>query len=90
MHKKQLIQEIAKITKLPNKNVETTINTFTETVMKTLKKGQEVKLIGFGTFKVIKTRARIGRNPKTGKELKIPARRKVRFSTGTKLNEAVK
>lgn len=90
MHKKQLIKEIARVTKLQNKNVETVINTFTETVMKFLKKGEEIKLIGFGTFKTVKTKARTGRNPKTGKELKIPAKRKVKFSTGTKLNGAVK
>ena len=54
-----------------------------------LKKGDTVTLIGFGTFKVSKRAARIGRNPQTGKELKIPARKAPTFKAGTALKAAV-
>ena len=89
MHKDELIKEITKSTKLLAKHVEAVLSAFTDAVTKTLKKGGEVKLIGFGSFKTVKAKARIGRNPKTGKELKIPAKRRPKFVAGTKLKEAV-
>lgn len=89
MHKDELIKEIARITKLPAKNVDAVLSAFTDTITKILKKGGEVKLIGFGSFKTVKAKARTGRNPKTGKELKIPAKRRPKFVAGTKLKEAV-
>lgn len=89
MHKDELIKEITKSTKLLAKHVEAVISSFTDTVTKTLKKGGEVKLIGFGSFKTVKAKARAGRNPKTGKELKIPAKRRPKFIAGTKLKKVV-
>lgn len=89
MHKDELIKEIAKSTKLLAKDIEAFINSFMETVTKALKKGDEVRLIGFGSFKTAKTKARVGRNPKTGKELKIPAKRRPKFVAGAKLKSAV-
>lgn len=89
MHKSDLIKALAQTTKLSNKDVEKVIDAFTDTVSTSLKKGGEIKLIGFGNFKTVKVKARIGRNPKTGKELKIPAKRRAKFTPGAKLKAAV-
>ena len=53
----------------------------------TLKKGDDVSITGFGSFKVVKRKARKGRNPRTGKELKIPAKKAVKFTPGKALKE---
>jgi DNA-binding protein HU-beta len=57
---------------------------------KALKKGDVVTLIGFGTFKVVKTAARKGRNPQTGKEIQIKASKRVKFAAGKALKDSVK
>ena len=59
-------------------------------VTESLKKGERVTLVGFGTFSVTKREARTGRNPQTGEEIKIPAKKVVKFRAGAKLAEAVK
>jgi DNA-binding protein HU-beta len=59
-------------------------------VTKALKKGDKLTLTGFGTFSVAKRRARTGRNPQTGKEIKIPATRVAKFKPGNLLKSAVK
>jgi DNA-binding protein HU-beta len=66
------------------------IDTLLDTITKGLKKDGEVKLVGFGVFKVQKRKARTGRNPKTGEAVKIPARKVVKFVPGKELKEAVK
>jgi DNA-binding protein HU-beta len=58
--------------------------------MKGLKKGDKLTLTGFGTFSVVKRKARTGRNPQTGKEIKIPARKVAKFKAGNLLKNAVK
>jgi DNA-binding protein HU-beta len=55
----------------------------------TLKKGDDVAITGFGSFKVVNRKARKGRNPRTGKELKIPARKAVKFTAGKALKESL-
>ena len=89
MYKDQLVKEVAKITKLQIKDAEAAIEAFISVVTKSLKKGEEVKLIGFGSFKVKKTKPRTGRNPKTGAVLKIAAKKRPKFSPGAKLKDAV-
>ncbi len=59
-------------------------------IAKARKKGQAVTLVGFGTFKVSKRKARVGRNPQTGREIKIPAKKVPKFSAGKALKSAVK
>jgi len=59
-------------------------------VKKSLKKGDKVTLIGFGTFSVTQRKARKGRNPQTGKEIKIPARKAPKFAAGKALKDGVK
>jgi len=59
-------------------------------IQKTLKKGNDVTLVGFGTFKISKRKARVGRNPQTGKALKIAAKKVPVFKAGKGLKDAVK
>ncbi|MGZ3749617.1 MAG: HU family DNA-binding protein [Pseudobdellovibrionaceae bacterium] len=71
-------------------SAEKAINAFTNAVMKALKKGDKLALTGFGTFSVAKRRARSGRNPQTGKEIKIPATRVAKFKAGNLLQSALR
>ena len=90
MHKTDLIKEIANHTGLSQKDAGSALEAFLKTVGKALKKGDAVTLIGFGTFKVVKTSARKGRNPQTGKEITIKASKRVKFSAGKALKDSVK
>ena len=89
MNKTELIEAIAKETKLPKKDTEATVKAFTDVVAKELKKGGKVQLIGFGTFEVAKRAARTGRNPQTGKEIKIAASKTPKFKAGAALKNLV-
>ena len=89
MTKAELIVSIARETKMSKASAEKTINAFTNSVMKALKKGDKLTLTGFGTFSVAKRRARKGRNPQTGKEIKISANKVARFKAGKLLKSAV-
>jgi len=90
MTKGELIASIGKEAKISKASAEKAVNAFTNTVIKALKKGDKLALTGFGTFSVAKRRARTGRNPKTGKEIKIPATRVAKFKAGNLLKSAVK
>jgi DNA-binding protein HU-beta len=90
MTKGELIASVGKEAKISKASAEKAVNAFTSTVMKALKKGDKLTLTGFGTFSVAKRRARAGRNPKTGKEIKIPAMRVAKFKAGNLLKSAVK
>jgi len=90
MTKGELIDSVGKEAKISKASAEKAINAFTNTVMKALKKGDKLTLTGFGTFSVAKRRARTGRNPQTGKEIKIPATRVAKFKAGNLLKSAVK
>lgn len=90
MLKYELIKTLADKTESTQVNTELFLKAFVETILEALNKGDDVSLIGFGSFKVVKTKARIGRNPRTGKEIKIPAGKKVKFTVGKNLKQAVK
>lgn len=90
MQKTDLINEIASRTKNTKASSELFLNSFMEIIKETLAKGENISLIGFGSFKTISTKARTGRNPRTGKEIKIPESKKVKFTIGKSLKEAVK
>ena len=90
MTKAELIASLAKETKISKVSVEKAINAFTNSVTKALKKGDKLTLTGFGTFSVAKRRARKGRNPQTGKEIKIFANKVAKFKAGKMLKSAVK
>ena len=89
MNKAQLIEEVAKVTCSKKEAVAAVDATFAA-IQKALKKGGEVTLVGFGTFKVSKRKARIGRNPQTGAVLKIAAKKVPVFKAGKGLKDAVK
>lgn len=89
MNKTELIDAIAKEAGLTKADAGKALNALTDSVTKALKKGENVTLIGFGTFKVTKRAARTGRNPQTGKEIKIAARKAPGFTAGKALKDAV-
>jgi DNA-binding protein HU-beta len=90
MNKSELIEALAKATKLSKVDVSKVIDAFVETSKKELKKGGEINLVGFLGLKKVKRSARTGRNPRTGKELKIPAKNIVKAKVGKTLQDAVK
>jgi DNA-binding protein HU-beta len=90
MNKAELVNEIARRTKLSKTKAQETLNACFESIKSTLKKGQNVQLVGFGTFRVKQRKARMGRNPKTGEQIQIKARRVPAFSAGSELKNALK
>ncbi len=90
MTKADLIATIAKEAKIPKATAEKTLKAFEGTVMKLVKKGDKLTLTGFLTFSVGKRKARKGRNPQTGEEIKIPAMKIVKLKPGNLLKKAVK
>lgn len=89
MNKTELVAAIAKEADLSKKDAEKALKAFTDTVSKELKKKGKVQLIGFGTFETTKRAARTGRNPQTGKEIKIPAAVAPKFKAGKALKDLV-
>ena len=90
MNKEELVKEVSKKAKVSQKSTADVIAATLETIEKAVAKGKKVTLVGFGTFEVRKRAARIGRNPQTGKELKIAAKTVPVFSAGKKFKELVK
>ncbi len=89
MNKEELVQEISKKAGVTQREAAEVLASWIDTIQKTVKKGGKVTLVGFGTFESRKRKARIGRNPQTGKELKIPAKTVPAFSAGKKFKVAV-
>jgi DNA-binding protein HU-beta len=90
MNKTELVAAVVKETKLSKKDAEAAVKATFDSITKALKKGNKVQLIGFGTFEVRKRAARTGRNPQTGKEIKIKASKVPAFKAGAALKDAVK
>jgi len=90
MNKEELVKAVADKTKLSQKSTAEVISAVLETVEKTVAKGKKVTLVGFGSFEARKRAARTGRNPQTGKEIKIAAKTVPAFSAGKKFKEVVK
>ena len=89
MKKEELVQEIAKKANVTQKEASEVLSAWVDTIQKTVAKGKKVTLVGFGTFESRKRAARIGRNPQTGKELKIAAKTVPAFSAGKKFKTIV-
>ncbi len=89
MTKAELVDAIAKSSKLTKADSEKALNAAVESVVAALKKGDSVRLVGFGTFEVAKRAARKGRNPQTGKEIQIKASKSPKFKPGKTFKEAV-
>ena len=90
MTKTELVDKMAQDAKVTKAAAGKALDSFVDGVKKALKKGDKVMLIGFGTFSVTQRKARKGRNPQTGAEIKIPARKAPKFSAGQALKKAVK
>ena len=90
MNKTELIAAIAEQADLSKKDAEAALNAFSDIVGKTLKKGDKIQLVGFGTFEISKRAARTGRNPQTGKSIKIKASKAPKFKAGKALKDLVK
>jgi nucleoid DNA-binding protein len=90
MNKGQLVEAIAKSTGVSKAKVEAGLGAALEVITKALKKGDNIQLVGFGTFQVKKRAARVGSNPATGKKIKIPAKKVPVFKAGAALKKAVK
>jgi len=89
MNKVELINAMAAQTGLSKKDTEATLNSFINVISNELAKEEKVQLIGFGTFETRKRAARTGRNPQTGKELKIDAATVPAFKAGKALKDKV-
>ena len=89
MNKGDLVKQVAKVVNT-KKEAQAAVNSVFSTITKALKKKDKVTLIGFGTFKVAKRKARKGINPGTGQEIKIKAKRVPKFVAGKALKDAVK
>ena len=85
MNKAELIDAIASEASLSKADAKRALDSTIEVVSKALKKGDRVALVGFGSFSVSKRAARKGRNPQTGKEIKIAAKKVVKFKAGAEL-----
>jgi len=89
MTKAELVATLAEGTGVPRKQVDDLLGSMIDTVVKTVKKGESVKIPRLGIFRLRKMKARMGRNPQTGEPIKIPARKKVGFSVAKTFKETV-
>ena len=89
MNKSELIASMADKAELTKKDSEKALAAFIETVEEQLQKGEKIQLVGFGTFEVAERAARTGKNPQTGKEIKIAASKAPKFKAGKALKDFV-
>lgn len=87
MNKTELVDTIANEAKITKTSAKTALEATLNAIGDSLKKGERVQLVGFGTFKINHRKARMGRNPKTGKEIEIAASRVPAFSAGKGLKD---
>ena len=90
MNKAELIDAMAKGAGLTKADAKKALEAFVDAISKALKKNDRVALVGFGSFSVAKRAARKGRNPQSGKEIKIAAKKVVKFKPGADLSNTVK
>jgi integration host factor subunit beta len=87
MTKAELVEEVSEKTGLPKKQAEIVVNTVFESIVETLKTGEKIELRGFGSFRIRQRDSRLGRNPKTGEKVDVPAKRIPYFKPGKELRE---
>ena len=87
MNKKQLMNKVATTLSLSKADAERTFDSILNLILDSLKNDEQVKIAGFGTYKVAKRKARIGRNPRTGEQIQIAASQKVKFLPAKALKE---
>ncbi|MBD9017880.1 MAG: HU family DNA-binding protein [Coprococcus comes] len=89
MNKAELVAAVAEQADISKKDAEKVLKAFVDVVTEEMKKGEKVQLVGFGTFEVSERAAREGRNPQTGKTMKIEACKAPKFKAGKALKDAV-
>ena len=89
MNRTELVDAIAVKADISKKDAEAALKAFVDVVGQELAKGNKIQLVGFGTFEVSERAARTGRNPQTGKEMKIPASKAPKFKAGKALKDVV-
>ncbi len=89
MNKGELIEAVANDANLTKAQAQAALDAFVSNVQKSLKSGDKVTLVGFGTFSASTREARMGRNPQTGQPIQIPKRRVAKFSAGKALKDAI-
>lgn len=87
MTKAELVEEVAAMTELTKKHAEVIVNTVFESIVDSLRAGEKIELRGFGSFRIRQRGPRIGRNPKTGAQVDVPAKRIPYFKPGKELKE---
>ena len=90
MNKAQIVEQLAKAHEIPKTQAEGILNSTLDIMKKAVKKGDVVTLVGFGSFYKAKRRARKGRNPQTGQEIKIPAHNAPKFRPGMEFKKLVR
>ncbi len=88
--KQDLVAEVSRDTGMTNRQVEKIFNSFVNSITKFLGRGEDVRITGFGTFKIAERAARKGRHPRTGQEMNIPASKRPTFTPGTRMVEAAR
>lgn len=89
MNKVDFVNAISEKADCTKKDAAKYLDTIVDVITETLGKGEKISLVGFGTFEVVDRDARIGRNPKTGETIEIPASKSPKFKAGSKLKEIV-
>ena len=87
--KKELAQNLSDQTELSLADAKNFVDLFFDTIKEQLNSGKTVKLSGFGTFDIVQTKERVGRNPKTMEEFPIPSKRKVKFTVSPKIKKSI-
>jgi integration host factor subunit beta len=87
--KADLIEEVLRITELPRKESETIVETIFDSIIESLQKGDKIEIRGFGSFRTRNRRGRIGRNPKTGEKVEVPAKKIPFFKPSKELKDFV-
>ena len=89
MNKPELVSAVAEKAKITKKSAAAAVDALFETITESLKRGDKVQIVGFGTFEVRSRNARMGHDPRTGKEIKIAASKSPVFKSGKSLKDAV-
>jgi len=87
--KADLIEEVLRMTELPRKESETIVETIFDSIIESLQKGQKIEIRGFGSFRTRERRGRVGRNPKTGAKVEVPAKKIPFFKPSKELKDFV-
>ena len=87
--KADLIEEVLNVTELPRKESETIVETIFDSIISALQKGEKIEIRGFGSFRTRERRGRVGRNPKTGEKVEVPAKKIPYFKPSKELKDFV-